>query len=164
MPPRTVSVPGGGRLDGDAAVILRHLAADEAQRALGKGGDQRGFASGRIVNETVDDEIGVGADGKGGAVHQQHLHQAVRIRIDALIVEDRIADPHLLATGEGIGFYMRGDADLFGERSVCGAPKGKPGDQAGGQGCEDVRDLFGMAQNLLFRPMSKVRSSYLRMS
>ncbi len=79
------------RLDRHPALVLAELAADKPGNALAEGGDQFSGARVRIIDEFIDDKIGIGADGEGRSVNQQHLNQSARAGFDALVVNHVVA-------------------------------------------------------------------------
>jgi hypothetical protein len=82
----------GRRLDDNAGIALRQLAADKSERAFGEGRHQRASAARGVVDEFIDDEARARADREGRAVEQQHLHHAGGRSVDALVIDDRFAD------------------------------------------------------------------------
>ena len=102
-----------------ARLFLGQLAADEAQRPLGEAGGELAGAGPRVVDELVDDEIRLRAHREGGAVDQKHLHHAGVGRLDALVVDDGLADLqrlHGAARGfsRGLRRHRGGDTDALG--------------------------------------------------
>src|SRR6185437_5154797 len=102
--------------------------------------DQRSFAALRVVDEFVDDEARAWADGEGRAVEQEHLHDARARRVDALVIDDRLADlerARLFAgrLAGGIRRHGGGDADALAGLSRV---EGEGRDEQAGQseGCE----------------------------
>jgi hypothetical protein len=95
--------------------VLGDPTANEPQHPLAEGGDDLALILLRVVDELVDDEIGAWSNGKCRAVDEEHLDEAGAGSVDALIEEDRVADPDLVAAAEGVRFDGGRDADLVGQ-------------------------------------------------
>lgn len=106
-----------GGLHLDPALVLGQLAADEPHDALGETGDQLALAGIGVIDELVDHQVGVRADGEGRAVEQKHLDQAAVAGLDPFLESELAAEHDGAGRSAGrmagrIGVDRRGNADF----------------------------------------------------